>query len=147
MLVGYQVPDINPLEGLLMCVRISAAEVAYFSQMLEYKGDEGLTGRPRSEAVAGKDPEVFDLKGERQLSIWYKARKSAMNDLARFSKMALDAGVAERQVRIAEQMGDMLARFIQGVLDALQLTKAQKERAPEIVRQHLTLAAVAGGGQ
>jgi hypothetical protein len=51
---------------------------------------------------------------------------------------AMKSGISERLVQLAEQMGEMLAPFITGVLDDLKLTPEQKRRAPEIVRTRLT---------
>jgi hypothetical protein len=61
-----------------------------------------------------------------------------MDRLARFSKMALDAGVAEKQVRIAERHGEELAKVIGAALSELNLTPEQRKLAPEVIRKHLT---------
>jgi hypothetical protein len=57
--------------------------------------------------------------------------------LARVCKMALDAGVAERQVRVAEAQGELLASVIKAILTGLGLDKDQQDKAPAIVRRHL----------
>jgi hypothetical protein len=138
LLVGHQV-DVSPLDALLMCVRITAAEVTYFSaRIAELEANEVMV-RPKAETVAGKDPMVFDVRGKRELNMWIQARKESMRDLSRFSKMALDAGVEERMVRVAERIGDQLAAAVRGILDDLQLTAEQAEQAPQIVRRHLKL--------
>jgi hypothetical protein len=62
---------------------------------------------------------------------------------ARVAATALDAGIAERQIRLAEQYGHMIARLIQGILGDLQLTGAQQKLVPDAVRTHLL--AVEGG--
>jgi hypothetical protein len=60
---------------------------------------------------------------------------------ANFATKAVAAGLAERQVRLAERQGELLAQVIRSVLDELGLSADQMELAPEIVRRHLTAVA------
>ena len=60
---------------------------------------------------------------------------------ANFATKAVAAGLAERQVRLAERQGELLAQVIRGVLDELGLSAEQKQLVPEVVRRHLVLAA------
>lgn len=138
--------DVNPMDALLMCVRISAAEVAYFSEKISLlKDDEVMHQEVFQQTTVSQNgdskPSKRVTKTERGkvLNMWIKARKDSLNDLARFSKMALDAGVDERMVRLHEDMGDKLANMIRGVLEELQLSVEQNEAAPQIVRKHLKL--------
>lgn len=45
--------------------------------------------------------------------------------------------MAERQIRLAEQYGLLIARLIQGILGDLRLTAAQRKLMPNVVRTHL----------
>jgi hypothetical protein len=56
---------------------------------------------------------------------------------AKHAKLALDAGVEERKVRIAEAQGKLLAGVIKAILGDLGLNKKQQTDAPAIVRRHL----------
>lgn|GEM_PF-1170270 len=114
--------DIEPHEALLSCVRIAAGEVAYCT----------------TEIAALKKATESTMFGEK-LNVWIEVRQGAVAQLARYSKMALDAGVAERQVQIAERYGQMLAELIGGILEELKLTAAQKDKAPEIVRRRMQM--------
>jgi hypothetical protein len=60
---------------------------------------------------------------------------------ANFATKAVAAGLAERQVRLAERQGELLAQVIRGVLDELGLSAEQKQLAPEVVRRYLTAVA------
>lgn len=144
LLVGHTV-DVDPMEALLMCVRISAAEVAYFSHQVSLIKDETeLITRPTHQVAAGKDPIKMWLKADRQLNLWVRERHKAMERLARYSKMAIDAGVEERLVRVAETVGSRLADAIQGILNELELDAKQLKKAPQVVRKHLTVLEGAG---
>ena len=59
--------------------------------------------------------------------------------IARISKAALDAGVAERQVRLAEMYGEAVAKLLRAVFydKTLGLTAAQRSRLPDVLRRHL----------
>jgi hypothetical protein len=55
------------------------------------------------------------------------------------AKTCITVGIAERQVRIAEQQGELIAQVLRGVLRDLGV--ADDPRAPEVVRRHLTMVA------
>jgi hypothetical protein len=63
---------------------------------------------------------------------------------AKACKLALDAGVEERQVRLAEQQAQGIVTAVQAALDALELTPEQADKAPAVVAN--LLSAVAGEG-
>jgi hypothetical protein len=58
--------------------------------------------------------------------------------MARFAKMAIDAGVADRQIANAERLGEAVGSLLRGVLDDLNLTPEQQDSAPEVAHRHLT---------
>ena len=67
------------------------------------------------------------------VQMWNQERDRA----ARFAKLALDAGVVERQVRISEQQGAMLAKVIEATFFDLELSEAQRARGRELAARHL----------
>jgi hypothetical protein len=73
------------------------------------------------------------------LHIWIKTRHDAMDRLVNFSKIAIAAGIAERQVKVAEEQGSMFAAAIRNILTALGV--AEHPEAPTVVREQLTLIA------
>lgn len=132
--------DVDPMEALIWCVRIAAGEVAYATRRIsELEDDEALVNPEEKTHRTGYGPksESFDevRSSPLTLHIWIQARHAALDRLARYSKMALDAGIAERQVQLAETAGDEIAHAIRGILDGLLLTAEQERRAPEIVRE------------
>lgn len=115
--------EMNPLDALLWCIKIYAGEVEWLSEQLKEL--------QKSTWVE------MDYMGQKQLNIWARERISATERLAKASKMAIDAGIAERQVRMAENFGHTIAALVQGILTDLQLSAEQKTVAPVIVRKHL----------
>lgn len=66
-----------------------------------------------------------------------QSHKDERDRVAQVAKTALDAGVAERQVKLAEMFGVLIARLIQGILGDMRLTPAQLRRQNSVVRRHL----------
>jgi hypothetical protein len=131
--------DIDPMEALLQCVRIAAGEVIYASEQLKsLRLEDAIVNYEEVE-----ESEEFGTKTKKtsdsRLHIWIETRQQAMDRLARYSKMAIDSGIAERQVVLAEKIGGLMGRLIQGVLGDLDLSAKQKQLAPEVVRQHLSV--------
>lgn len=90
--------DVNPLDALLYTVRRGSGLAALY--------------RLQAEACAadGRDAAMYaDLEAK------------ALGDLARWAKMAIDAGVAERMVRIAEGTGERLASALEDALEGEEL--------------------------
>ena len=59
-------------------------------------------------------------------SVWIEMHQEERRMLARVCRMALDAGVNERAVRIAEQHGELLASVTKAILGNLDLSKKQQ---------------------
>lgn len=123
VLMGAPV-DINPLDALIWCIKLTAGEIEFCTTQLE---------------ILEKDEWLEHTMVGKQVHVWAKERQKATERLAKFSKDALALGIAERAVRIAEQYGASLARYTKGLLDDLELTPEQQKRAPLVVRKHLAL--------
>lgn len=60
---------------------------------------------------------------------------------ANFAAKAVAAGLATRQVELAERQGALIAQLLLAVFDELDLTDAQREVAPDVLDRHLRLVA------
>lgn len=119
------------------------ARMVEFGQSLEIDPATALLGVLHLSAghlnwVRAELAEVADktsLEGQILIRLWDEER----DRVARISKAALDAGVAERAVRLAEAHGEVLAAVLRAVFDdpALALTAAQRSRLPDLLRHHL----------
>jgi hypothetical protein len=114
--------DAEPHEALLRCIRITSGELTYMS----------------AQVAELKSAMVSTMFGS-QIHTWITARQQAMDRLVGYSRVAIAAGLAERQVKLAEQQGELLAQVIRGVLADLGV--ADHPEAPAVVRKHLTLVA------
>lgn len=116
--------DINPIDALMWCIRLTAGEVEFCTEQME---------------LLEKDQWIEHTIIGKQLHMWAKERQNAVDRLAKFSKDAISLGIAERAVRVAEMYGHSIAKLVRGILNDLELTPDQQARAPHIVRKHLIL--------
>lgn len=143
--------DVDPMDALLWCVRITAGEVAYCSWRVEQLEDDEAILLPKETTVrdaTGEHAESYEevkKSNLAELNIWVKVRQNSIERLAKYSKMAIDAGVAQRQVELAEHAGEGLSLAIRTILEQLRLTADQEERAPQIVRSALRALEAAPG--
>lgn len=131
--MGHAV-EVEPIDALLWCVHVAAGEVQYLTFRISQLTHDDVVGRPRrtvhehGEGEKGHKDFHRDEELEESLHILIAERQKAMERLARFSKMALDAGVAERTVALAERQGDLIAQTLQLVLERLGINE---ERTPK----------------
>lgn len=142
--------DIDPHEAILECIRIAAGEVKYASdQIAELEEAEAVgpvqTQRPLKEEKGAENPEHYVTEyGPPALHIWIKVRHEAMDRLAKYAKAAIEAGIAERLVQLAEKQAELMAEAVRGILEDLGV--ADRPDAPKIVRRHLERVAKLGPG-
>lgn len=133
--------EIDPMDALLWCVKLSAGEVAYATWKIEQleEGEAIQSFEERTEQQGGKEGSYTKVVQSNlsTVHIWIDTRRQSMDRLAKYSKMALDAGIAERQLQLAESAGDSLALGLRKMFDQLALTAEQEEKAPQLVRQFL----------
>ena len=121
---------IEPTEALLGEIRRTAGHVNWLhGQILRFGDDMGDNG---SSVVLFQIGDVGQMKAS-----WVKLYQDERTHLVKVAKMALDAGVAERQVKLAESQGELIATALRGILKDLGLSAEQEALAPDIVRRHL----------
>lgn len=130
--------DIEPHEALLRCVRIAYGEVVFLNRKVEELQDDKLVvDHIRIRRHEGDASSFVERTSHSDLNIWIRARNEAVERLARYSKLAIDAGVDERRVRLEEQLVGDLANAIDMVLTELGVR--DHPDAPKVVRRALTL--------
>ena len=118
--------DINPLDAIIWCIKITAGEIEWLSNQIA-----DLTDRKDDwyeYAVVGK-----------QMNVLVRYRAEAQDRLVNYGKTAISLGLAERAVKLAEQFGSTIARLLTGVAEDLELSAAQRKKWPDVVRKNLVL--------
>jgi hypothetical protein len=110
-----QLVAIEPTEALMTVLHLSFGHLCWL----------------RSELANAPDKTTF--AGQ----VFMRMYDDERDRVARISKAALDAGVQERTIKLAERWGEMLADLLSGILGELALTARQQAAVPAIVRRHL----------
>lgn len=135
----YGLPrDVDPQTALLEEVHRTAGHVAWLGEKVAaFAVDDDLKQRDQS----GR----FE-----KASVWLDIYQSERKHLTAVAKAAIDAGVAERQVRLAEEQGAVLADVLRNVLaDVFGLLAAsglsvevlgrvQRDEVPAVLRRRLS---------
>lgn len=119
---------LDPWQGMLQEVQRTAGHIQWLSDKIAAIGDVNEIEALQQWTVMGIKP-----------SFWLEQYQEERKHFARICKMAIDSGIAERQVALAEEQGKLLAMAIRAILwdDALGLTPQQRSVAPAIIRRHL----------
>jgi hypothetical protein len=145
--VTYGLPvDISPSDALLQEVHQSAGAARWLRDRVQAidpealvwsktkhvvkiesaGGDDGSTGGCEETTTRASGINVW-------LELYYRERRHHVD----VCKAALQAGVEERLVRIAEQQGALLAQAVKGILAELDLSPEQEAKVAEVVPRHL----------
>lgn len=113
--------DISPWEALLLAVKRAAAWAAYYEARLA--------------EVAEGDHDAFRPGGSAHE--WVLAAERVNDKMARYAKMAVDAGVAAMMVQRAKTEGAQIARVLNAALGAADLTSEQEIKIRQALRRAL----------
>jgi hypothetical protein len=115
--MGYGVPiAIGPEEALLKEIGYAAGHVAWIEERIALMWPMDVT-----RAITEVQQQWLDLL--------HKERTM----LAKHAKMALDAGVAERKIRLAEQTTALFVGALNRILEGLHLSVEQQKLVPVLV--------------
>lgn len=143
--------DLLPEQALLEEVRRSVALVRWLEERigawqipsLEQMNEPSLRDALGAETtfLGGLPPLTTEtFKGTpyaTDVQSWLVLYREERAHMVKVSKLAIDAGIQERMVRIAENQGLMLATAIRAVLQALTITPEQQARVPHVVPEIL----------
>lgn len=79
------------------------------------------------------EAELFDSDKYR----WVSWQERLMDRVAKYAATAVNMGVAERQVRLAEQQTKLMQRLLEGVMGELELTPEQRRKVGPAIRSQL----------
>lgn len=137
--VTYGLPrDVTPEEALLDEVRWTAGHVAWLRERVQATEADALSWGRSSEVAKGSGEfpgtDTTHAAAPPVLLEMYQRERRHLLDVC---KVAIQAGIEERRVRLAERYGSQLAAVVQAILDDLRLSAEQWERVPEVVPRML----------
>lgn len=114
-----QVLEISPWEALLLAVKRAAAWAAFYeSKLAEVEDDDDL--RPNGSAYH-----------------WVESAERVNEKLARWSKMAVDAGVQKILIERAQTEGALIAQVMNAAIAGANLDEETERRLRAALRQAL----------
>ncbi|GAA0494873.1 hypothetical protein Ade02nite_19570 [Paractinoplanes deccanensis] len=134
--------EVDPRDALLEEVYRAAGVVDFLrDQVQKLTADEVVWGKAEEvEKQAGEFPGI-DVTHKASVNVWVELYARERKHLVDVCKAAIQAGIEERKVRVAEQQGALLAGVIKAILGDLDLTPEQAARVPEVVPRHLRAVA------
>lgn len=132
--------DIPPDEALLESVAEAAGNVAALRNRLEAIAPEAVLAALKNPgAPVWTDIIRTDTKGEQEIHAAVKLYNEERDRLARFSKLAVEAGLAERMVKVAEQQAETFLRVLIALIDdpRLGLSADQRRLGRALGAEHL----------
>lgn len=122
-LVGYDVPDMNPMDAMRLLLRIKAAEVRFFQDYVSRLQDD----------------EVFvDEFGGKALNVAIRSKQAAMDTLYNYARDAVKLGLTALEIQMSQRTGQQVGAVIQGILSELRLTDEQMARVPQLAEKYLS---------
>jgi hypothetical protein len=141
----------DPGEVLLRLVTQSRMRVDAYSSLIEQKVADGQKEHGEAftlEKILIGDQMAVTMDGDAVKTSEYirgivQLESQERDRLAGFATKAIGAGLAERQVRLAERQGELLAELMRLVAadPVMGLTDSQRELMPGVIRRHLSLVA------
>jgi len=143
--------DADPEQTLLDLVSEAAGNVAYLGSIVhELSGQDAaeqpagtwgrsVTGYPKGSRLVGPQIDVDKDGGEHVTGELPRALVKMYGEwtdrLAKYAKMALDAGIEKRRVEMAERQGETIVIVIQNVFVKMGFDEAQTARARALVAE------------
>jgi hypothetical protein len=135
--------DVSPWEALLLVIRITAGKLRYIETVLATaESDDELEGRPTGQEVVG-GPMDGAVEPGRNLSWWVEQSQLERQTLAKVSKAAIDAGVAQLLIERELRGGEALAQTFVKALEEMEkagMPEESLETARTVLRGQLQLA-------
>jgi len=112
--------DVDPATALLEEVRRSSGAVKWLrTRIVDLAPDALIRGTRLVRRTEDQDGTTTVTEVGPAVHLWWRLYQEERKHLSVVSKAALDAGVQERQVRLAEQQGELLAQGLQWLLHEL----------------------------
>lgn len=139
----YGLPrEVAPDVALLEEVHRTAGHVAWLGQVVADIEQEDLVwGQVEIVEKGSGEFTGTDVTYKAQANIWLDLYQRERKHLTDVCKAALTAGIAERQVKLAEQQGTLIAQVITRILDDLSLSADQRALVSTVVPRHLMAVA------
>ena len=143
--------DVDPHDAIIHAIRVTAGEVKYCDEQIRKLSEDELFERPLETSVqqlpSGKWVVIEEKRNPEVISRWVTLRDDAMDNLVKYSKWAIEVGIDERRVRVAERVADVIAPLLSDLAVDLDLTDEQRRRLPMVIDKRLRVLEAASDGE
>jgi hypothetical protein len=153
--------DKDPIEHLLDSLHLSAQLVQVWGAMvaaIDEKAEEETTASGHLRGELGYEEMAHEhgvdvivmprdrlmavnSKGEAKVHPYVDEYQKALERRAKFAKLCIDAGVAERQTRLIEQQVELAHKVFEDTLESIGLDAGKRQEARQAYGRHLRLVA------
>lgn len=143
---------ISPQQALLDEISRTAGHVQWLAGVVQNLSDEEIVfgvGSEEHKTGVGETGDAVDLTTVTKVAapnVWVKLYQQERSHMVHVAKVAISCGIAERQVRIAEEQGQMIAGMLRAIFEdpSLELTEVQLVQARTVASLHLRKMQSAG---
>lgn len=145
VVITYGLPvEIDPHDALMEEIARTAGHVRWLAGIIQAMDDEALVwGQTETQQRGGGGPTGNYAQVTRTAapSVWLTLYQAERKHLVDVCKAAIGAGIAERQVRLAEQQGALIATVIRAIIGdpELGLDDDQQELAFKVASRQLRI--------
>lgn len=143
----YGLPrDISPTDALLEEVRYSAGHVAWLrAKVAELEAADLVWGMTEQVDKGATEFAGVDTTHAATVNMWLELYFRERKHLLDLTKTAIQVGIEERRVKLAEAQGALLNDVIRRILARLSLSAEQSSLLPVVVPEELRRAAAMAG--
>lgn len=147
MVATYGLPrNVDPVAAVLEEIARTAGHIDWLGSVIRDLEPDALAwGRTKVEDIRASEVAGVNTTHAAAVNVWLDLYHRERAHLVKVCAAAMSHGIAERQVRLAEQQGSLLADVLRAFLGdpELGLTEAQRKQAPGVIRRHLAMVRTA----
>jgi hypothetical protein len=133
--------EVEPHDAIIHAIRITAGEVSYCDEQIRKLSEDELFERPLETNIAqlpsGKWIEIEEKRTAEVISRWVTLRDDALANLVKYSKYAIEVGIDERRVRVAERVADIITPLLTDLAADLNLSDEQRRLLPMVIDRRM----------
>jgi hypothetical protein len=148
VVVTYGLPqDIEPVQAITGEIARTCGHVLWLGELIaEMEPIDLVWGQTMEEEGSGtgqREGDTTKSRSEAQLSMWLVLYKDERKHLVDVSKAAIQCGIAEREIRLLEQQGQIIADFLRAFIDdpELDFDQVTRRKMREVASRHLRVLA------
>lgn len=135
---GDEPTTTDPVEGLHLAICWARTHMDWLRRQVQRLYPDAVVFGDHK--VTESDTKGLTLEQRAEVHAWVRLYNEERDRFVNYCAKAISAGLAEREVRLEEERGALIAEIIRAILADLELTPEQQSQALTVVPQHLRRA-------